>query len=132
VPGSHRWPWERRAERHEITQAIMTKGSVLLYSGTVVHSGGQNESDSMRLGLNLTYCLGRLRQEENQYLSCPPHIAKDLAPELQELLGYTQGGYALGYYSLVASSSERFHDSSVEPTELRSRDDGLGRQGTTD
>ena len=41
------------------------------------------------MGLNITYCLGWLRQEENQYLSCPPHIAKDLSPELQDLLGYT-------------------------------------------
>ena len=49
--------------------------------------------------MNITYCLGWLRQEENQYLSCPPHIAKDLQPELQELLGYTQGNYALGYFS---------------------------------
>lgn len=49
--------------------------------------------------MNITYCLGWLRQEENQYLSCPPHIAEDLDPKLQELLGYTQGNYALGYYS---------------------------------
>ena len=51
------------------------------------------------MGLNITYCLGWLRQEENQYLSCPPHIAKDLEPVLQELLGYTMGNYALCYYS---------------------------------
>ena len=67
--------------------------------GSVLHSGGANKANDSRLGLNITYCLGWLRQEENQYLSCPPHIAKDLAPELQELLGYTQGNYALGYFS---------------------------------
>ena len=50
-------------------------------------------------GINLTYCLAWLRTEENNYLSCPPDIAKDLDPELQELLGYTMGNYALGYYS---------------------------------
>jgi ectoine hydroxylase-related dioxygenase (phytanoyl-CoA dioxygenase family) len=48
---------------------------------------------------NITFCLAWLRQEENMYLSCPPHIARHLEPELQELLGYTQGNYALGYYS---------------------------------
>lgn len=99
VPGSHRWDSKHRAEPEEITQAEMSAGSVLLYSGSVLHSGGENRSDAARLGLNITYCLGWLRQEENQYLSCPPHIAKDLDPELQELLGYTQGNYALGYYS---------------------------------
>jgi ectoine hydroxylase-related dioxygenase (phytanoyl-CoA dioxygenase family) len=99
VPGSHTWPWERKATPDQVVQAEMSAGSVLLYSGTVLHSGGRNDSDSARLGLNLTYCLGWLRQEENQYLSCPPHIARTLEPALQELLGYTQGNYALGYYS---------------------------------
>jgi len=99
VPGSHKWAWDKRAERDEIVQAEMSAGSVLLYTGSVLHSGGNNASNSSRLGLNLTYCLGWLRQEENQYLSCPPHIARTLEPALQALLGYTQGNYALGYYS---------------------------------
>jgi hypothetical protein len=38
-----------------------------------------------------------LRQEENQYLSCPPGVAKDLAPELTDLLGYTMGNFSLGF-----------------------------------
>jgi ectoine hydroxylase-related dioxygenase (phytanoyl-CoA dioxygenase family) len=99
VPGSHKWEWQRRAEADEIVQAQMSAGSVFIYSGSVLHSGGENRSDAPRLGLNLTYTLGWLRQEENQYLSCPPHIAKNLPEELQELLGYTQGNYALGYFS---------------------------------
>jgi ectoine hydroxylase-related dioxygenase (phytanoyl-CoA dioxygenase family) len=99
VPGSHTWPWERKATPDQVVQAEMSAGSVLLYSGTVLHAGGRNDADVSRLGLNITYCLGWLRQEENQYLSCPPHIARTLEPELQELLGYTQGNYALGYYS---------------------------------
>ena len=99
VPGSHKWDWETRAEQEQIVQAEMSAGSVFLYSGSVLHSGGENRSAQSRLGLNLTYTLGWLRQEENQYLSCPPHIAKDLEPDLQDLLGYTQGNYALGYYS---------------------------------
>jgi len=99
VPGSQTWPWEQKATPDQVVQAEMSAGSVLLYTGTVLHSGGKNESNTSRLGLNITYCLGWLRQEENQYLSCPPHIARTLDPELQELLGYTQGNYALGYYS---------------------------------
>jgi len=99
VPGSQTWPWGQKATADQVVQAEMSAGSVLLYTGTVLHSGGRNESNAARLGLNITYCLGWLRQEENQYLSCPPHIARTLEPELQELLGYTQGNYALGYYS---------------------------------
>jgi ectoine hydroxylase-related dioxygenase (phytanoyl-CoA dioxygenase family) len=99
VPGSIDWRDDRRAEMHEICQAIMDPGSVLLYTGSVFHGGGENRSDHDRIGLNITYSLGWLRQEENQYLSCPPEIARDLTPQMQDLLGYTQGSYALGYYT---------------------------------
>ena len=99
VPGSHRWSWEQQAQSDQICQAEMSKGSVFFYTGSILHRGGANMSNAPRLGLNLTYCLGWLRQEENQYLSCPPELAKDFDPKLQELLGYTQGEYALGYYS---------------------------------
>ena len=99
VPGSHRWPWEQKPKPEQICQAEMSKGSVFFYTGSVLHNGGANRSSAPRLGLNLTYCLGWLRQEENQYLSCPPHLAKNFDPKLQALLGYTQGEYALGYFS---------------------------------
>jgi len=99
VPGSPHWDGDRRATDDEKTQAVMEAGSVLLYSGSVTHGGGENRSDADRTGINITYCLAWLRTEENNYLSCPPDVAKDLNPTLQELLGYTMGNYALGYYS---------------------------------
>ena len=99
APGSHRWSWEQQARPDQICQAEMSKGSVLFYTGSILHHGGANMANAPRLGLNLTYCLGWLRQEENQYLSCPPDLAQDFDPRLQELLGYTQGEYSLGYYS---------------------------------
>jgi hypothetical protein len=99
VPGSNHWAGERVAEPHEIGYAEMSAGSVLIYSGSVIHAGGANRSGADRMGLNITYCLGWLRQEENQYLSCPPEIAKDFSPELRALLGYAMGSYALGYFT---------------------------------
>lgn len=99
VPGSIDWPDKRKAEVDEICQAEMSAGSVLLYTGSVFHGGGENRSDSDRIGVNLTYTLGWLRQEENQYLSCPPELASQLSPELQDMLGYEMGQYALGYYT---------------------------------
>jgi ectoine hydroxylase-related dioxygenase (phytanoyl-CoA dioxygenase family) len=100
IPGSQNWPLDRNPKSpSESIQAEMPRGSVLCYSGTVIHGGGENRSDAARVGINITYCLGWLRQEENQFLSCPPHIAKDLEPGLTDLLGYTMGNYALGYYS---------------------------------
>lgn len=99
VPGSTGWPDDRRPEPAEIGRALMSRGSVLLYTGSVFHGGGENRSPGERIGANLTYALGWLRQEENQYLSCPPEIARDLPRPLQDLLGYTLGSYALGYYT---------------------------------
>lgn len=99
APGSTSWPDERRPKPEELTQAVMPRGSVLLYTGSVFHGGGANRSAEDRIGINLTYALGWLRQEENQYLSCPPEIARELPEPLQRLLGYAMGSYALGYYT---------------------------------
>ena len=66
----------------------MARGSVLVFLGSVFHGGGANETDADRIGVNLTYNLGWLRQEENQYLSCPPELARSLSPQMQALLGY--------------------------------------------
>ena len=98
-PGSLDWPDDYQPKDEEIGYAEMSAGSVLIYSGGVFHGGGANVSNGDRIGVNITYTLGWLRQEENQYLSCPPEIARDLTPELQALIGYSMGSYALGYYT---------------------------------
>lgn len=121
APGSHQWEPGRQPEAHEVCQAEMKRGSVLLYSGSVIHSGGENRTQQDRLGLNITYCLGWLRQEENQFLSCPPEIAATLDPELQSLLGYTMGNYALGYYSIPFP--EKHQSAGIQPPER-----ALGRE----
>ena len=72
-------------------------GSVVLYAGSAVHGGGANRTDDVRVGINVDYSLGWLRQEENQYLSVPPEIAAALPERVQRLMGYAMGGYALGY-----------------------------------
>ena len=77
--------------------AEMERGSVLFYSGSVNHGGGANQSDQVRIGLNITYNLAWLRQEENQYLATPSELAQTLPVELLRLMGYTRGAYALGY-----------------------------------
>lgn len=71
-----------------------------------MHGGGANVSTADRIGINITYSLAWLRHKENQYLSCPPEYAKDFDPELQELLGYTMGSVACGYFSEVKPAGE--------------------------
>ena len=74
-------------------------GSVLLYTGVGIPRRRRQPVGGERIGLNITYSLAWLRQEENQYLSCPPEIARGLPRNLQDLLGYAVGSYALGYYT---------------------------------
>ena len=107
MPGSHEWPEDRQATDDEVVQAVMPAGSVVIYSGTVIHGGGENRSDGVRLGLNMDYCLDWLRQEENQYLSYPPQIASTFSPEPAALIGYTGGGIVLGYWSDLDDADDR-------------------------
>ena len=99
VPGSHKWDARREVLEDEIAYAEMKKGSVLIYTGSVLHGGGDNISDEIRSGIFIHYAPGWIRQQENQYLSCPPEVAKELTPELRSLIGYSKGGYVMGFYS---------------------------------
>jgi len=97
VPGSNRAADKLQFKLEDSEAAEMTKGSVLFYSGSVYHGGGPNRSDETRYAVNITYNRAWLRQEENQYLSVPREIARTLPKDLQRLMGYALGAYALGY-----------------------------------
>ncbi len=71
--------------------------SLLLYLGTLWHGGGENRRDPARLGVNVLYAKGWLRQYENQHLAVPRELAATLLPPLQRLLGYGVYGEYLGY-----------------------------------
>ncbi len=88
VPGSHLWPEERVAQPEEVVAAEMPAGAVLYWLGSTLHGAGANVSEQWRYGIIFTYSLGWLRQEENQYLDVPPHIAKNLSPQLRDMIGY--------------------------------------------
>lgn len=102
VPGSHRWPLERQPDEHEVAIAEMPAGSAAIYLGSTIHAGGENRTaDRWRRGLHTSWICGWLRTEENNYLACPPEIARTLPREAQEVLGYavhdaiqSGGGYA--------------------------------------
>lgn len=132
IPGSQAWPDDRKAEAHEIARAEMKKGSVLVYTGTVFHSGGANDADHDRWGLNITYSLGWLRQEENMYLSCPPSEAAKLEPELAALVGYAMSNYALGYYTPPLPPGEGPETVPPEYALGGLRDDAEGSLGGSD
>ncbi len=89
VPGSHRWPRDRQPEDHEVATAEMPAGSAVVYLGSTIHGGGPNTSEATRRrGMHMSFNLGWLRTEENNYLSVPPDVARTLPEKAQALLGY--------------------------------------------
>ncbi|MBT5434803.1 MAG: phytanoyl-CoA dioxygenase family protein [Alphaproteobacteria bacterium] len=96
VPGSHTWPLDRVARDHEVEIAEMPRGSGLIYLGSVLHGARINNTDQPRTGIVSGYAVGWLRQEENQYLSCPPEAAAKLPKLAQQLLGYRAHSPVLG------------------------------------
>jgi len=107
VPGSQRWDRLRFPEPGEIADAAMRAGSAVIYLGSALHGGGENRTaDRWRRGIHLSYTLGWLRTEENNYLAVPPAVAARLPRLCQEVLGYAvhdaielNGGY-LGMVAL--------------------------------
>ncbi len=97
VIGSTEYEDKLQLKQEASVGTTMAKGSVLFYTGSVYHGGGANRSKDTRIGLNITYNVSWLRQEENQYLSVPQEIAKTLPVNLLKMIGYRRGAYALGY-----------------------------------
>lgn len=106
VPGSNHWEERREVSVADTVPIEMSRGSALIFTGSVYHGGGANVSREHRRGLNIAYSLSWLRQEENQYLSCPPEVAATLHPFLQRLIGYSMSGKALGYFGDVQPPRE--------------------------
>jgi ectoine hydroxylase-related dioxygenase (phytanoyl-CoA dioxygenase family) len=97
IPGSHHFEHRLQFGESDTEAAEMEKGSVLFYTGSLYHGGGANRSDAVRCGVNITYNVAWLRQEENQYLAVPCDIARTLPVDLLRVMGYARGAYALGY-----------------------------------
>jgi ectoine hydroxylase-related dioxygenase (phytanoyl-CoA dioxygenase family) len=88
VPGSHR---RERADydRDQPTLPVeMPAGSVIFYTGTLLHRGGANTTSRARLGVILEFCSAWIRAQENHVIGVPKDVARTLPARLQELLGY--------------------------------------------
>ncbi len=90
APGSHKWPGEMPDVPEGTTcQALMKAGDALLYSGKVIHGGGENHSsDQWRVGLHAGFCLGWLRAEENHQLTTTLDEARTMPEHVQRMLGF--------------------------------------------
>jgi ectoine hydroxylase-related dioxygenase (phytanoyl-CoA dioxygenase family) len=98
IPGSHQnsvrsgYTSTEAEINDRVVQAVMPRGSLLLYLGSTLHGGGANNSARSRAALINTYALGWLRQEENQILNVPRDIADRQSKTLRNLMGYRPHG----------------------------------------
>lgn len=101
IPGSHKWDRDRVPTDAEAIPAVMKAGSGVIYLGSTIHAAGANTTaDVWRRGMHISYCVGWLRTEENQYLSIPLEQARTLPEDSLRLLGFgvhdavaQRGGY---------------------------------------
>jgi ectoine hydroxylase-related dioxygenase (phytanoyl-CoA dioxygenase family) len=91
IPKSHLWGDRMPTADDKATsiKAVMPKGSVLFFLGTLWHGGGANEGNSLRMCLTAQYCAPFCRTQENFSLSVPKARVKTFSANIQRLLGYS-------------------------------------------
>lgn len=92
VPYSHKWhgPVDQSVES---LQVEMRSGTMLMWAGSLWHSGGANTSkDRERLGLFMSHQVAYLRPQEIQLVSVPREVVREMPKMLQRLLGYHRFG----------------------------------------
>jgi ectoine hydroxylase-related dioxygenase (phytanoyl-CoA dioxygenase family) len=89
IPGSHTADRSPDYGRHyDSIPAEMSRGSVLIWHGSLWHGGGANTTPHRRVGIAMNYCAGYIRQQENQQLGIPREVAARFGERLQRLCGY--------------------------------------------
>ncbi len=96
VPGSHRFDAAPKyGGDYDTVAAEMKAGSILLFDSALWHGGGANHTAQRRWAIACYYCVGWMRQQENQQLGVPREAVARMPRRLQELCGYSvwQGQY---------------------------------------
>lgn len=105
IPGSHLWsdhelgslnsqiyqdnPSDQEPLAAQARTITMPAGACLVFSGTLVHRGGENRSAAARCAFSNQYCQPWARQQENFTLAVPAEVARQMPTRLQGLLGYS-------------------------------------------
>ena len=90
IPGSHAWPDFSVEPTHEQTiPAEMRAGSILFYSGKLIHGGGANRTtDVCRRVVTTTFTPCFLVPEEAYPFSVPLDTVRKWSPRMQQMLGF--------------------------------------------
>eukprot|EP01084_Bolivina_argentea_P184401 318033_1 len=91
IPKSHLWNNNRKINYKNDKQikVIMNKGDCLLFTGTLIHCGGENKSFNTRKAITVQYCQPWLRVQENNMLSVPFDVVKMLPSTIKKMIGYS-------------------------------------------
>jgi ectoine hydroxylase-related dioxygenase (phytanoyl-CoA dioxygenase family) len=98
IPGSHlRDHSPDYGKPYDSIAAEMSKGSVLIWHGSLWHGGGANNTDTARIGIAMNYCAGYIRQQENQQLGLSREKVAEFEPRLRQLVGYGTYNMLIGH-----------------------------------
>lgn len=106
IPRSHLWDDEKiggyysggelendphfaQSLQEQAIPITMAAGSCMVFSGTLLHRGGANNSQQTRRAFSNQYCQPWARTQENFYLAIPQQAVAQMTPTVQSLLGYS-------------------------------------------
>ena len=93
IPGSHLWDAERAPKIGECTYAEMNAGSALFTLGSTYHGAGENvceptDPDALRTLFAVFGQRDYYRQDQEEVLSTPLEIARELPEDILKIAGY--------------------------------------------
>jgi ectoine hydroxylase-related dioxygenase (phytanoyl-CoA dioxygenase family) len=98
----------------------------MLFHGSLWHAGGANTTtDDHRLGVNVQYCPGFVRQQQNPYFGIPAETAAAFSDRLLGLLGYRLYKGIMGHVDGASPGELVFGDRMAETAYMRLRPPAL-------
>ena len=107
IPGSHkRDHGPDYGAEYDSVPAVMEKGSVLIWNGSLWHGGGANTTnEEARVGVAMNYCAGFIRQQENQQLGLDLELVRSFPHRLQEMCGFAPYKGLIGHIDRTSPMS---------------------------
>jgi ectoine hydroxylase-related dioxygenase (phytanoyl-CoA dioxygenase family) len=95
IPKSHLWPHDRAPLTSEVCYAEMDPGDALFTLGSTYHGAGENKSaageeNSLRTLFAVFAQRDYFRQDQEEILSTPIQIARQLPEDILRLSGYCE------------------------------------------
>jgi hypothetical protein len=104
-----RSPDEPAPPPEAMTPITGAKGTLSAYGGLLWHSTGVNRTPTPRVGVLIHYCLPWIRQHENYQRTISAAVAREMTPQMRDLLGIHEHAYGRRWRAAVPE----FHDRSM-------------------